>query len=61
MKKPATVCINTDPSNKTRWVRQAQREGKKLETWVAETLNAASKPLAEEPAGQGFSLPTGRG
>lgn len=45
MKKPTTVCINTAPGNKTRWVRQAQREGKKLSVWMADTLNAASEPL----------------
>ncbi|MFA5495545.1 MAG: hypothetical protein WC247_12270 [Porticoccaceae bacterium] len=41
----AVIHFETQRDNKTRWVKQAQREGKKLEDWITETLHEASTPL----------------
>jgi hypothetical protein len=41
MKNTVTIVTN----HKSRWVKQAQREGKKLVPWIVETLNSNSKKL----------------
>lgn len=43
--KIAIIHFETRRENKTRWVKQAQSEGKKLTEWIADTLNANSQPL----------------
>lgn len=40
----AVIHFETQRDNKTRWVKQAQREGMKLTDWITRTLNDASAP-----------------
>ena len=41
----AVIHFETRRDSKTRWVKQAQREGMELKAWVEKTLNGASRPL----------------
>lgn len=43
--KTAVIHFETNRDNKTRWVKQAQRDGKKLTEWITDTLNAKSQPM----------------
>lgn len=40
----AVIHFETARERKTRWVKQAQREGLGLKDWIEKTLNAASRP-----------------
>lgn len=54
MKAPTSaIHFETQRESKTRWVRQAQSEGKKLNAWITENLNAALEP---EPISQGRTM-----
>lgn len=54
MKKPTSVIqFETQRDNKTRWVKQAQREGMKLVDWITDTLNTRCQ---EAPMPQPFTL-----
>ncbi|GGE75540.1 hypothetical protein GCM10011533_29900 [Streptosporangium jomthongense] len=47
MKSPTSaIHFETRRENKARWVKQAQSEGKKLNAWITENLNAAIEPEA---------------
>jgi hypothetical protein len=39
----AVIHFDTARESKTRWVKQAQREGLGLKDWIEKTLNAASR------------------
>lgn len=44
----AVIHFETQRANKTRWVKQAQREGMKLSDWITRTLNEASQPMQKK-------------
>lgn len=46
----AAIHFETRRANKTRWVKQAQREGMKLSDWITHTLNEASQKTGSENA-----------
>lgn len=43
----STIRFETQRANKTRWVKQAQREGKCLKQWIEDKLNDEQKPEPE--------------
>ncbi len=49
----AAIHFETQRDNKTRWVKQAQREGMKLNAWITKHLNAA---LGTEPVSEGRTM-----
>lgn len=46
--KTATIHITTSAENKNRWVRTAQRDGKKLGDWITEIIEAHRESLDME-------------
>jgi len=43
----AVIHFETRRANKTRWVKQAQREEKGLKQWIEDKLNDEQKPASE--------------
>jgi len=48
----SVIQFETRRANKTRWVKQAQREGMKLSDWITHTLNEASRPMQKKATAQ---------
>ena len=49
----AAIHFETQRENKTRWVKQAQREDMKLNAWITKHLNAV---LGTEPVSEGRTM-----
>lgn len=49
----SAIHFETQRESKTRWVKQAQREGMKLNAWITKHLNAA---LGTEPVSEGRTM-----
>jgi len=45
-KATSTLICRINPKIKAKWVKEAQKEGKKLTQWVTDTLNEKAAPIS---------------